>query len=113
MAAPPSCARGGLADNGFTALAELDQDCDGRISASDPAFARLLLWADHNADRRLTALELTPSPPPASSPSASPTATTSRCDGRSNCEVERAAFTYRDALGRESVGEVVDVRLPC
>lgn len=36
-----------------------------------------------------------------------------RCDGRANCEVERAAFTFKDALGRERAGEVIDVHLAC
>ncbi|MDC0721358.1 calcium-binding protein [Nannocystis bainbridge] len=104
---------GGLADNGFTALAELDQDRDGKISASDPAFARLLLWADHDADRRSTAWELTPITSAGIVAIGLTYRNDSRCDGRSNCEIERAAFTYRDALGRESVGEIVDVHLSC
>ena len=105
--------RGSLADNGFTALAELDQDRDGRISASDPAFARLLLWADHNADRRSTSFELTPLSSAGIVAIGLTYRSDSRCDDRSNCEVERAAFTYRDSIGRESVGEVIDVHLSC
>lgn len=104
---------GSLADNGFTALAELDHDRDGRISASDPAFARLLLWADHDADRRSTAWELTPLSAAGVVAIGLTYRNDARCDHRSNCEVERAAFTYRDARGREQVGEVVDVHLSC
>ncbi|MCY1009662.1 calcium-binding protein [Nannocystis pusilla] len=104
---------GDLADNGFSALAELDQDRDGKISASDPAFARLLLWADHDADRRSTSWELTPITSLGIVAIGLTYRADSRCDGRSNCEIERAAFTYRDALGRERVGEVVDVHLAC
>ncbi|HEY0133738.1 MAG TPA: calcium-binding protein, partial [Nannocystis sp.] len=36
-----------------------------------------------------------------------------RCDARANCEVERASFVWRDGLGRERTGEVVDVHLAC
>ncbi|PCC69528.1 hypothetical protein SAMN02745121_06335 [Nannocystis exedens] len=104
---------GGLADNGFTALAELDQDRDGKISASDPGFARLLLWADHDADRRSTSWELTPVTSAGIVAIGLTYRNDARCDGRSNCEIERAAFTYRDALGRERVGEVIDVHLSC
>lgn len=105
--------RGGLADNGFTALAELDHDRDGRISASDPAFARLLLWADHDGDRRSTAWELTPIAEAGIIAIGLTYRNDERCDARSNCEIERAAFTYRDILGRERAGEIVDVHLSC
>ncbi|WAS95444.1 calcium-binding protein [Nannocystis punicea] len=104
---------GGLADNGFTALAELDTDRDGKISASDPGFARLLLWADHDADRRSTSWELTPITSAGIVAIGLTYRNDSRCDGRSNCEIERAAFTWRDAVGRERFGEVVDVHLSC
>ena len=36
-----------------------------------------------------------------------------RCDARANCEVERASFVWRDGLGREQAGEVIDVHLAC
>lgn len=39
---------GGTADNGYEALAELDMDGDGWITAHDPAFATLRLWTDGN-----------------------------------------------------------------
>jgi hypothetical protein len=53
--------RGGqLADQGFAALAELDANGDGTISSDDPGFAELVLWADHDGDRRSTGLELQP-----------------------------------------------------
>jgi hypothetical protein len=34
-----------------------------------------------------------------------------RCDERGNCEVERAAFRFRDAAGVERTGAVIDVHL--
>src|SRR5690606_13463790 len=103
--------RGVLADNGFTALAALDHNRDGRITAADPAFSRLLLWADHDADRRSTAWELTPLADLGVIAIGLTYREDPRCDDRSNCEVERAAFTFRDALGRERVGEIIDVHL--
>ena len=54
---------GGLADNGFTALTELDADGDGKVTASDPKFAELVLWADGYGDRRSSGLELPVSGP--------------------------------------------------
>ncbi|MBZ5708794.1 calcium-binding protein [Nannocystis pusilla] len=105
--------RGSLADNGFTALAELDHDRDGRISASDPGFARLLLWADHNADRRSTPWELTPVADAGVIAIGLTYRKDARCDARSNCEIERAAFSFRDSRGHERVGEVIDVHLSC
>ena len=106
--------RGGArADHGFTALAELDADGDGRIAAGDPEFARLVLWADHDADRRSTTWELTPVAAAGLVSVDLDYRKDARCDARGNCEVERASFTYRDGLGRLRGGEVVDVHLAC
>jgi len=103
-------ADGSHAMNGFVALAELDDNHDGKIDAADPAFAKLQLWADHDRDRRGVGEELT-------------TAATSivfisldnqvdlRCDERRNCEGERATIVWRDASGSHT-GSVVDVYLP-
>jgi hypothetical protein len=41
---------GALAANGFIALAEMDDDGDQRVDASDGAWSRLLLWTDRNHD---------------------------------------------------------------
>lgn len=41
---------GTLAPNGFAALAALDENGDGIIDASDPAFAELKLWRDASQD---------------------------------------------------------------
>jgi hypothetical protein len=104
---------GGLADNGFTALAELDLDRDGKITPADPSFADLVLWADGDADRRSSGLELQSVAQQGLVAIELQYASDRRCDARANCEVERASFTWRDALGREQVGEVVDVHLAC
>jgi hypothetical protein len=36
-----------------------------------------------------------------------------RCDARGNCEIERAAFEYRDRYGVIRSGEVVDIHVIC
>ena len=100
---------GQRAPNGFVALAALDEDGDGRITARDAAFDRLLVWRDTDQDRRSEPRELT---------SAAETGLVSidlryrvdaRCDG-DDCEIERARFVFR--AGRdERTGCVVDVHL--
>lgn len=104
----------GRPGNGFVALAALDSNRDGQISAADERFAELVLWSDSDADRRSTLWELQPLTSqgivaidlnydmPAST-----------CDARGNCEVERARFTFEGPDGARSSGEVVDVRLTC
>ncbi len=104
---------GGLADQGFAALAGLDANADGRISAEDPGFGELVLWADGDGDRRSTGLELQSLAAMGLVAIELGYTRDRRCDARDNCEVERAAFTWRDGLGREHVGEVVDVHLAC
>jgi hypothetical protein len=103
-------ADGFAAANGFIALAELDDNHDGRIDAADAAFGKLQLWADADRDRHGTAGELT-------SASASLVSISLdnhvdlRCDTRGNCEGERAAIEWRDRDGMHK-GAVVDVYLP-
>jgi len=104
-------AGGERAENGFIALRELDSNGDGRITPADAAWSKLLLWSDRDADRASAAAELasvssrkllsielgyTQSP---------------RCDGRGNCEIERATFRYLDDAGVERAGDVIDVHL--
>jgi hypothetical protein len=98
------------APQGFAALAELDADHDGRITAADPAWSRLVLWSDADRNRTsegelasletrgIVAIDLGWS-------------LAIRCDERGNCEGERAAFVWRDASGAERTGAVVDVHL--
>jgi len=104
---------GGVADNGFTALKELDSDGDGRLTAADPGFAGLVVWSDGDGDRRSSGLELQPVAALGLVAIELGYASERRCDLRGNCEVERASFTYSDALGRTRTGEVVDVHLAC
>ena len=46
------------AANGFQALADLDANGDGKIDASDPAFASLRVWRDADGDGVSTSAEL-------------------------------------------------------
>jgi hypothetical protein len=49
---------GAEAANGFEALAALDVNGDGHVTADDPAFAELVLWIDSDFDGRSTPDEL-------------------------------------------------------
>jgi len=96
--------------NGFIALAELDDNHDGRIDAADPAFVKLQLWADADRDRHGTSEELTSAASTIVSISLA-NHVDLRCDARRNCEGERATITWRDDDGLHE-GAVVDVYLP-
>ena len=100
---------GRRATNGFMALAALDADGDGWITAKDPAFARLALWRDRDQDRTSTADELRPVAESVVALSLDYT-DVPRCVAGS-CEHERAAFIYRDRAGNERRGSVIDVYL--
>ena len=91
---------GSRALHGFAALAPLDANGDGVIDAADPAFAQLLLWGDdlRPASTMLVSISLAYQ-------------RDVRCDGRGNCEGERAAIRWRDARGVHD-GAIVDVYLP-
>jgi hypothetical protein len=101
-------AGGALARNGFTALAALDVNGDGTLDARDPAFAELVLWSDHDGDRRSTARELRPL---ASVVTAIPLAHSlaPRCTANDSCEGERGTLRWHDSTGAERTGAVVDV----
>ena len=43
-------ADGKRAENGFDALAQYDENQDGRIDAQDAVFSRLTVWQDVNSD---------------------------------------------------------------
>jgi hypothetical protein len=101
---------GELADNGFTALRELDSNLDGRIDARDAQWGRLLVWSDVDSDRVSAADELKTVGARDLVAIELDYAVDRRCDGRGNCEVERAQFLYRVGA-REIAGAVVDVHL--
>jgi hypothetical protein len=102
---------GRRASNGFQALRELDTNGDGRLTAADPGFAHLLLWSDRDGDRRSTAEELAPVSSSGLVSIELAYVTDPRCDLRSNCEVERAAFLYVGSDGVERTGAIIDVHL--
>ncbi len=104
-------AGGARAPNGFAALRELDADGDGRITPADPGFASLVLWTDADGDRRTSGGELTTLGARELLSIDLAFAVDPRCDARGNCEVERAAFRYRDAAGVERTGAIIDVHL--
>jgi hypothetical protein len=107
-------ATGRMASNGFEALAELDDNGDGRIDASDARFGDLSVWTDVDADRTTDGGELIAAGGGARRVVSIDLAYHVRreCDARGNCGVERAAFVWADASGREHLGEVIDVHLP-
>ncbi len=94
--------------DGFAALASLDDDHDGVITDDDAGFAGLVLWSDHDGDRRGTSGELM---------SLAQVGITSlplayerrrECDERGNCVVERASVTTA-----EGPRALVDLHLAC
>ncbi|KYG06335.1 calcium-binding protein [Sorangium cellulosum] len=103
-------ASGARADNGFTALRELDSDGDGRITARDEAWSRLVLWSDRDANRASSAGELEPLASRGLVAIELSYGRDRRCDGRGNCEIERAAFTFSDGAAART-GAVIDVHL--
>ncbi len=82
------------------------------IDARDPAFGRLLTWADDDLDRRGTGLELEAAAGRLLAIELGYTIDR-RCDERGNCGVERASFTWIDDFGAVRTGEVVDIHLAC
>jgi hypothetical protein len=101
---------GGRARNGFEALAVLDDDHDGQITARDAAFDRLVLWGDSDQDRRSGPGELVAARDAGLVAIRLDYGVVPRCD-EGDCEIERAVFVFRDAAGREREGAVIDVHL--
>lgn len=104
---------GGFAEHGFAALAELDSDRDGKITAADARFGELVLWSDLDDDRIGHGGELRPLRETSLVSIDLAFARRAHCDGHGNCGYERAALEYRTAAGGLAVGEVVDVHLAC
>lgn len=101
------------ASHGFEALGEFDVDRDGKITAADPIFHELVLWSDHDSDRRGALGELVPVAQAELIAIDLGFGRRHDCDERGNCGVERSAFEFRDELGAVRSGEIVDVHLPC
>jgi hypothetical protein len=101
---------GARAVNGFAALAALDDDHDGQITAKDAAFAQLVVWRDADQDRRSSPGELVAAKDAGLVAIRLDDSVVPIChDG--DCEVERATFVFRDETGREREGAVIDVHL--
>lgn len=105
-------ASGRRAEQGFDALSELDSDSDGRITPADAAWSELVLWADHDGDRRSSGWELLPLEAYGVEAIELDYRREAECDERGNCGIERAAFTFREQ-GVARSGEVVDVYVAC
>lgn len=104
---------GARAAHGFAALAELDGNGDGRIDAADEQFSRLVLWSDHDGDRRSSFAEAQPLSHHHILRIELGFHVDRQCDARGNCGVERAAFHFVDEHGAVRQGEVVDLHLAC
>lgn len=100
---------GEKASNGFAALAALDANGDRVIDHRDPMFAKLVLWADRDGDRRSTAIELRPLMGAIDAIPLDHEVVPRCADG--NCEGERGAMIWRDAEGHRRTGAVIDLYL--
>ena len=104
-------ARGGLAQHGFEALAELDDNGDGVVDAGDASWPRLLVWSDVDGDGVSEPEEIRPAPELGLVRLDLAFHSQPLCDRRGNCERERAGFAWRDTAGEVHTGAVVDVHL--
>ncbi len=103
-------ASGAFARHGFEALAELDEDGDGAITAADAAFASLVVWADENADRVTQPEELTSLAEAGVTSISLDVSVRQRCDARGNCARERSELSF-SVDGETRVGAAIDVHL--
>lgn len=104
---------GARAQHGFAALAELDDDGNGRITPDDSRFAELLVWADNDGDKRGTGDELR-SLADLHVLSIELGYDVDRvCDERGNCGVERAELRFVGPGGAVATGSVIDLHLAC
>lgn len=104
---------GATAQHGFAALRELDANGDGRLTPADPRFGELVLWSDHDGDRRGLAGELLPLSSFGVLSIELGYARASLCDTRGNCGVERASFTFVAPGGALQHGQAIDLHLAC
>lgn len=98
---------GRRARNGFEALAALDSDGDGRLTGADDRWSALVVWRDHDQDRRSRAAELMSVEEAGLVSIDLGYHRETRCTGTA-CEVERATFEFRAPSGITR-GDVIDV----
>jgi len=103
---------GTRAAHGFDALRELDDDGNGIIDVRDVGFSKLVLWGDHDSDRRSTFAETEELSQRQVLSIELDYRIERQCDERGNCGVERASFTFVEH-GELRRGEVVDLHLAC
>ncbi|MDO8416586.1 MAG: hypothetical protein Q7S87_10300, partial [Agitococcus sp.] len=87
---------GGLASNGFTALADLDSNHDGKVDASDTAWADLKVWKDSNANGFSDAGELFSTGDLHIKALNTTATTTNTPDANGNTLTHRGTFVYED-----------------
>ncbi|MDO9179481.1 MAG: hypothetical protein Q7U16_14365, partial [Agitococcus sp.] len=87
---------GGLASNGFTALADLDSNHDGKVDASDTAWADLKVWKDSNANGFSDAGELFSTGDLHIKALNTIATTTNTPDANGNTLTHRGTFVYED-----------------
>jgi len=102
---------GERAHQGFEALAELDTDGDGFITAADRRFGELLVWSDRDDSHSSQSTELARSSEQGLLAIELDFRSERHCAASGSCGVERARFWYRDGLGATRVGTIVDVHL--
>lgn len=101
---------GRFASNGFEALATLDENRDGRIDSADPAYARILVWRDANADRVSSASELTSLASEGVYRLDVDYRVARTCDDRGNCGVEQGTMSFLEGDAPRQ-GRIIDVHL--
>jgi hypothetical protein len=101
------------ASNGFIALASLDSNGDGKISAADVRFDELLVWRDEDGDKLSLPYELGSLTEAGVHEIDLGHVVGDQCDVRGNCGRERSSFGFVGATGTRETGEVVDVHLAC
>ena len=96
----------GFAAHGFDALADLDENGDGRISG--PELDTLLVWSDADQDRVSDPSEMVSAAAAGVVEIELAFANGDHCDARGNCEMLPGRFSFT-SNGRMREGRVVDV----
>ncbi len=100
---------GTRAQHGFEALAQLDEDRDGKLTSADAAWSSLMLWADADRDRLSQPHELRSLESYGLSELSLDFTRPFECDEAGNCSGERASVSGTG----QPAGQLVDVYLRC